>query len=229
MIYETVRKARHVLEFDTDKPVDKEVMKDLLEKTYEITPSKNNMVAWQVHVLGSEHQNYKDILYEGSAKNDTLSNKGTDIPDIGAIKEEQGIPRTDTMYRCLNTASYVLILTERKSSLVSQYQKDAWNRGIFYDPCTEKGLIKSRENINVECGLFAMNFRSLAIERGIDTAYTMNFNKDLQTDVWKKLPFVDRNVNVMISVGYAKKYRRDLYSTEYDHKPSIDNIVNWLA
>ena len=94
MIYETVKKARHVLEFDTDKPVDKEVMKDLLEKTYEITPSKNNMVAWQVHVLGPEHQNYKDILYEGSAKNDTLSNKGTDIPDIGAIKEEQGIPRT---------------------------------------------------------------------------------------------------------------------------------------
>ena len=112
MIYETVRKARHVLEFDTDKPVDKEVMKDLLEKTYEITPSKNNMVAWQVHVLGPEHQNYKDILYEGSAKHDTRSNKGTDIPDIGAINEEQGIPRQYTMYRCLNTAPYVLILTE---------------------------------------------------------------------------------------------------------------------
>ena len=228
MIYETIRKARHVLEFDTDKPVDKEVMKDLLEKTYEITPSKNNMVAWQVHVLGPEHQNYKDILYEGSAKSDTRSNKGTDIPDIGAIKEEQGIPRQYTMYRCLNTAPYVLILTERKASLVSQYQKDAWNRGIFYDPCTEKGLADSRENICVECGLFAMNFRALAIEKGIDTTYTCNFNKQLDTHVWKQLPFVDRRVNVMISVGYGKKYRREIHPITYDYKPSIDKIVKWV-
>ena len=32
-----------------------------------------------------------------------------------------------------------------------------------------------------------MNFRSLAIEKGIDTAYTMCFNKNLNDDVWKKL------------------------------------------
>ena len=228
MIYETVRKARHVLEFDTDKPVDKQVMKDLLEKTYEITPSKNNMVAWQVHVLGPEHQNYKDILYKGSAKNDTHSNKATNIPDIGAIMEEQGRERENAGYKCLNTAPYVLILTERKSSLVSQYQIDAFKRGIFYEPCTEQGLIDSRENINVECGLFAMNFRSLAIERGIDTAYTMCFSKNLKADVWRKLPFINRNVNLLISVGYGKQYRRDIYSTEYDHKPSIDKIVNFV-
>ncbi len=226
MIYETVRKARHVIEFDTDKPVDKGVMIDLLEKTYEITPSKNNMVAWQVHVLGPEHQNYKDIIFEESAKNDTRSNKGNDIPDIGAIRETYGIKRKAVMYKCMTTAPYLLIVTQRKSSLVSQYQKEAWSRGIFYDPCTEEGLIESRENICIECGLFGMNFRSLAIERGIDTAYTCNFNKDMK--VWKKLPFVDRRVNLLISVGYGKRYRRDMYSTEYDHKPSVDKIINWL-
>ena len=32
------------------------------EKTYEITPSKNNMAAWQVHVLGPKHQKYKSKL-----------------------------------------------------------------------------------------------------------------------------------------------------------------------
>ena len=230
MIYDIVKKARHVQEFYTykDKPVDKEVLKDLLEKTYEITPSKNNMAAWQVHVLGPEHQKYKDALFEGSAANDTLSNKGNELPDIGYIKEQQGIPRENVMYRCLNTAPYVLIVTQRKSELVSPYQKDAWSRGIFYDPCTEKGLADSRENICVECGLFAMNFRALAIEKGIDTTYTCNFNKQLDTKVWKQLPFVDRRVNVMISVGYGKKYRRDIHPITYDYKPSIDKIVKWV-
>ena len=229
-VYETIRKARHVHEFYTykDKPVDKKVMEDLLEKAYEITPSKNNMAAWQVHVLGPEHQNYKDILFRGSADNDTLSNKGTDIPDIGHIKEQQGIPRENVMYRCLNTAPYVLIVTQRKSSCVSPYQKDAWARGIFYDPCTEEGLKVSRENICIECGLFAMNFRALAIERGIDTTYTCNFTKDLDAKVWKSLPFIDRRVNVMISVGYGKKYRREIHPIKYDYKPSIENIVNWV-
>ena len=44
----------------------------------------------------------------------------------------------------------------------------------------------------------------------------------------KKLPFINRNVNLLISVGYGKQYRRDIYSTEYDHKPSIDKIVNFV-
>lgn len=26
----------------------------------------------------------------------------------------------------------------------------------------------------------------------------------------------------------SKQYRRDIYSTEYDHKPSIDKIVNFV-
>jgi len=227
-VYETVRKARQVIEFDTDKPVDKEVIKDLLEKTYEITPSKNNMAAWQVHVLGPEHQNYKDILFKGSADNDTLSNKGTDIPDVGHIRELQGIPRENPVYRCLSTAPYVLIVTQRQSSLESPYQKEAWSRGIFYDPCTEKGLSESRENICVECGLFAMNLRSLAIERGIDTSFICNFNKDLEAEVWKQIPFVDKRVNILISIGYGKQYRRDLYPIKFDYKPSIDKIIKWV-
>ena len=73
-----------------------------------------------------------------------------------------------------------------------------------------------------------MNFRALAIEKGIDTTYTCNFNKQLDTKVWKQLPFVDRRVNVMISVGYGKKYRRDIHPITYDYKPSIDKIVKWV-
>ena len=46
-----------------------------------------------------------------------------------------------------------------------------------------------------------MNFRSLAIERGIDTSYTMCFSKNLKADVWRKLPFINRNVNLLISVN----------------------------
>ena len=44
----------------------------------------------------------------------------------------------------------------------------------------------------------------------------------------EEIIFIDRNVNLLISVGYGKSYRRDIYSTEYDHKPSIDNIVNFV-
>ena len=66
----------------------------------------------------------------------------TNIPDIETIKEEQEEKDNIYEYRCLNTAPYVLILTERKSSLVSQYQIDAFKRNIFYDPCTEQNFKK---------------------------------------------------------------------------------------
>ena len=226
-VYSTFSMPRHVVEFDRSKPIiEKKVIDDILKRCYEIIPSKNNIVGWQVHVLGPEHQKYKDIIFRESAKNDTRSNKGSDIPDVGAIKEEQGIPRKQVMYKHMTSCQYLLIMTQRLANLASEYQKDAWGRGIFYDPCTEEGLVESREAIALECGFFAYAFRGLAIEKGIDTSFTGNFSRS--PDVWKELPFVDRRVNLLISVGYGKVYRRAILPITYDYKPSPEDIIKWV-
>ena len=226
-VYSTFSMPRHVVEFDRSKPIiEKKVIDDILKRCYEIIPSKNNIVGWQVHVLGPEHQKYKDIIFRESAKNDTRSNKGSDIPDVGAIKEEQGIPRKQVMYKHMTSCQYLLIMTQRLANLASEYQKDAWGRGIFYDPCTEEGLKLSREAIALECGFFAYAFRGLAIEKGIDTSFTGNFSRS--PDVWIELPFVDRRVNLLISVGYGKVYRRAILPITYDYKPSPEDIIKWV-
>ena len=97
-VYSTFSMPRHVVEFDRSKPIiEKKVIDDILKRCYEIIPSKNNIVGWQVHVLGPEHQKYKDIIFRESAKNDTRSNKGSDIPDVGAIKEESYVQTNDQL------------------------------------------------------------------------------------------------------------------------------------
>tara|TARA_B100001057_G_scaffold499747_1_gene611609 strand:- start:19492 stop:20184 length:693 start_codon:yes stop_codon:yes gene_type:complete len=223
MILDNLKKPRHVTEYDITKPlISKDVISELLKNAYEVTPSKNNIVAWQVHVLGPEHQKYKDIIYDKSCDNDTRMNKGnTEFEDIAS-----GTERKDVNYANLTSCQYLLIITQRLGTLTSTYQKLAWKRGIFFDPCTEKGLEDSREPICVESGMFAMAFRGLAAEKGIDTSFTGNFSRS--PEHWKELPFIDRRVNLMITVGHAKKYRRETFPIDYDYKPNYEDIIKWI-
>ena len=47
---------------------------DLLNQTLDITPSKNNLMPWQVFVLSPENQNYKNAVYDICSKNEDRRN-----------------------------------------------------------------------------------------------------------------------------------------------------------
>ena len=191
---------------------------DLLNQTWDITPSKNNLMPWQVFVLGPDNQNYKNAVYDICSENDDRSNRKNKNIDKDKI-----IGRNPA-YANIKSCQYLLIMTQRLSGPLNDYQQLQWDNGICYDSCTEEGLKDCENIIGVECGIFGANFRALAIEKGIDTSYTLCFNKHLK--YWKELPFINRYPVLIMTIGYGKKYRKDMRFN--DPKPNFETIVKWV-
>ena len=227
MIYEILKKHKHVMEYDEETDIIKKSdIVHLLRQAWDITPSKNNIMAWQVFVIGPDNQNYKNAVYDICSENEDRSNRKNKNADV-----DKTIGRKPA-YANIKSCQYLLIITQRLGGPLNGYQQRQWDKGIFYDPCTEDGLVSSRENIAVECGIFGANFRALAIERGIDTSFTANFKKDsghpnYDLSDWKKLPFVNRRVNLIMTIGHGKKYR-NRPEEFHDPKPNFGTIVKWV-
>ena len=222
MIYETLSKHKHVMKYDQSASIiDRAVLDRILEKTWKVTPSKNNIMAYNVFVIGPEHQNYKQAIFDICSRNEDKSNRRN--PNTDTDKEKGRNPAYANILNC----QYLLVFTLRLGGPLNPYQQRQWDNGIYYDPCLEEGLWGSRENIAVECGLFANTFRGLCVEEGIDTSFTANFATEVE--LWSKLPFVSRRVMLLMTVGYAATYRVD-YKDNYqgDVKPDYDRIVNFI-
>ena len=192
---------------------------DLLNQTWDITPSKNNLMPWQVFVLSPENQNYKNAVYDICSKNEDRRNtKNKNI-------DKDKIIGRNPAYVNIKSCQYLLIITQRLSGPLNDYQQKQWDNGIFYDTCTEEGLIDSENLIAIECGIFGANFRALAIEKGIDTSFTLCFDKDL--NYWKELPFINRHPVLIMTMGYGKKYRNQPVKF-HDPKPNFETIVKFV-
>tara|TARA_B110000977_G_scaffold193984_1_gene269791 strand:- start:6965 stop:7516 length:552 start_codon:yes stop_codon:yes gene_type:complete len=62
-IEELFTTRRQIRSFDSEKIPSRELIEDLLHKTFSLTPSKQNIFPYSVHVIGPEHYALKDELY----------------------------------------------------------------------------------------------------------------------------------------------------------------------
>ena len=65
---------RQIRSFDKEKIPPRELIDDLLRKTFLLAPSKQNIFPYSVHVIGAEHHTLKDELYILSQHLDDKSN-----------------------------------------------------------------------------------------------------------------------------------------------------------
>mgnify|MGYP005992135603 FL=1 len=219
MIYEVLKKHKHVMEYDEEADIIKKSdIVDLLKKTWEITPSKNNLMPWQVFVIGPDNQNYKNIVYNICSKNEDIANS------VNEYKDNDYIKGRNPAYANIKSCQYLLIMTQRLSGPLNAYQQKQWDNGVFYDSYTEEGLADSENTICIECGIFGANFSALAIEKEIDTSYTLCFTGKIK--YWKELPFINRPVTLLMTIGHGKKYRKNIIFN--DPKPNFERIVKLI-
>lgn len=207
------------MEYDEEADIIKKSdIVDLLKKTWEITPSKNNLMPWQVFVIGPDNQNYKNIVYNICSKNEDIANS------VNEYKDNDYIKGRNPAYANIKSCQYLLIMTQRLSGPLNAYQQKQWDNGVFYDSYTEEGLADSENTICIECGIFGANFSALAIEKEIDTSYTLCFTGKIK--YWKELPFINRPVTLLMTIGHGKKYRKDIIFN--DPKPNFERIVKLI-
>ena len=79
---EDVYKKRRQIRYFSDKVPPKELVDDLLHKTYELVPSKQNLMPYKIHVIGPDQKVEKEKLYYLSTKagSNTMTNYQVDAP-----------------------------------------------------------------------------------------------------------------------------------------------------
>ena len=204
-----IRRFNHI-----DIP-DKTLIQNLLDKTWRLVPSKQQLMPYKVFVLGPDRKKEKEIIFDQSTIVEEKQN-----PDV---KYNSG--------QCTNIfAPYVLIFTPRLSKgspAVRQRIKD----GQTYTVCDPEKYRDDVQITSIEIGMFASVLTYLCRENEIDVSYNKNFLHWPQfKEYWKDLPFVDDPPYLLMSLGYRrykdKPIQRPLIEEEY--KENIDEIINWI-
>lgn len=204
-IINTLLRRTQIKTFD-DKKMPSEIMiNSLIQKTYELTPSKQSLVPYKVHVLGPKDIKYKKIFYELS-KSQTGGGNNTNI-----------------------FAPYVLLFTFRLCDNPNESVKKKIEKGDWYPSCNPKKYRKQKSQTGIEIGMFAKILTMLCLDKKIDVSYLLcypDWDNDKEKNPWTKLDFITDPVLFSMQIGYCKLKDKEKPLDEY--KPDKDEIINWV-
>jgi hypothetical protein len=221
MIYQTLKNRKYVREYDTTADIPETLIDSLLQKTWEVTPSKNNFMPYSVFVLGPKHQTYKKLAFCNALSKE---GQGDNIINPLATRYTEYLPNYANILSC----SYLFIFTMRLETDPNPFQKFLIDRGHVYEAVDESMLGGLYAMASLEVGLFTSVFNGLLLENGIDSSFTGCFHRDLNE--WKEFPFVKRMPIILMTAGKGKIYI-DETKTELqkqDLRPNYDKIVNFI-
>ena len=217
MIDNILKKYKYVKEYDQSADIPESLISDLLERTWKVTPSKNNFMPYKVHVLGPDQQDLKNEIYKKCLQHEYNQDEYT--------RPGGKFPRFHNIVTC----SYLLIFTQRVEDQPNPFQQFMIDKGRYYSQTNPAKLDEHYGNATLEIGMFSNTFAALCLEYQIDVSHTLCFPKKLEK--WKDgFDFLDQEPVFMMTVGKGLVYSRDKYIGPelLDTRPDYARIVNFV-
>ena len=210
--------------FYSDKRVDRELVEQALYKAWKTTPSKNNAMAYQALVWGPDKQEEKNKIYSLCTKSHKAAEERAVAKGLNTRIQDEPNP----FYYHIKDNQYLITIHGRKSTPNKFYQEQV-ELGHFYDQAHDTENII--DSVSVEIGLFQGNLGYYLLEQGLDISYNSTFSRFIED--WHKLGLmVEQRPISMISIGYAKRYRKEELDKhgklEWDKKPDMKDIVKFV-
>ena len=211
MTLEEIYKSRwQVRQYDEANIPDKELIKSLVNKTFELSPSKQNLMPFRVHVLGPEQKEYKKQFWEIS-------------------KGKKGGANNYNIF-----APYLFMFTFREVTEPNLKVKMAMKYGHDYTCCTPN-YQRAKIPTSLEVGMFASILTGLALESKLSVSYLLcfpDFDRDSK-DYEGILPFLGRDKPIFcMSMGYTFGVKevdnRFRTPKDLEYKPEIEEVINWI-
>mgnify|MGYP001277840058 FL=1 len=222
--FETLEKKRNHVMFYSDKKVDRELIEQALYKAWKTTPGKNNAMAYQALVWGPDKQEEKNKIYSLCTKSHKAAEQRAVDKGLNTRIQDEPNP----FYYHIKDNQYLITMHGRKSTPNKFYQEQV-ELGHFYDQAHDiENIIDS---VSVEIGLFLGNLGYYLLEQGLDISYNSTFSRFKED--WHKLGLmVEERPISMISIGYAKRYRKQELASHgklsWDKKPDMKDIVKFV-
>lgn len=210
MIEEIYKTKKQIRVYDETKIPDTELVNVLIKKTYDLTPSKQNLMPFKLFVLGPDCKEEKDELY--NITKITPAN----------VKHNRAV-----------YAPYVLIFTHRlvddaNEAVINRSKKGHTQAGCDPEKFMNKGpLIQS----SIEVGMYSSILAGLCLENNLEISFLKCFKswyKREDRGPWLRLPFVRYTPLMLMSIGYRDQKRNWDLDHEKEYKPNINNVINFL-
>lgn len=203
MIEDILKKKRQTKLYDVNNIPKEDLIKSLIDKTFDLVPSKQNLLPYKVHILGPKCIEYKNILFD-------LSNK---------------MKGGDQNYNL--RAPYVLLFTRRLVTNPNPAVERKIKLGHRYGVCDPSIYYLFDKDVGIEVGMFSKILSILCLENNIDISYILCFSPRKDATDWKKLDFLNEDVLFSMQLGYKSKLFK--YERKEDEiKPKKNEIINWL-
>ncbi len=218
MIDNVLKHYKYVKTYHQSWDVPQSVIDDLLQRTWKVTPSKNNFMPYKLHVLGPQHQDLKDKVYEKALKHqDDQDHLTSPSPKM---------PRFHNIVSC----HYLLIFTQRVEDQPNAHQQELIALGRNYTQTDPSKLGEHYSNALLEIGMFCNTFAALCIESQLDVSYTLCLPKTIEHWQDEGFEFLEQKPVFIMTVGKALTYLRDEYTAleKLDLRPDYNRIVNFV-
>ena len=209
---------KHVVKYKPDIISDDKI-KSLLQKTWQLTSSKNNYMPYSVHVLGPDKTTEKEKIFKKCIDKQNESEK-----NANANRKELG-----WNYKHVKQNSHLLIFTARVCK-PNPYNERQIEKGHFVSETSEAIVNSLGTCAPIEIGMFAQNLTNFCMLEDIDVSFCVCFSKNRHD--WKEFPFIKNTLVMMMSLGYGEQYYWDKLKShgvrhEDNLKPEIDEVVKW--
>ena len=209
---------KHVVKYKPDIISDDKI-KSLLQKTWQLTSSKNNYMPYSVHVLGPDKIIEKEKIFKKCIDKQNESEK-----NANANRKELG-----WNYKHVKQNSHLLIFTARVCK-PNPYNERQIEKGHFVSETSEAIVNSLGTCAPIEIGMFAQNLTNFCMLEDIDVSFCVCFSKNRHD--WKEFPFIKNTLVMMMSLGYGEQYywdklKRQGVRHEDNLKPEIDEVVKW--
>ena len=176
------------------------LVRSMIEKTFNIVPSKQNLIPYMIHVLGPDQIEEKHKIYEIVVN----SNGGNHYGNTNMF------------------APYVLLFTTRLCFPNKFVFKKMHENNNTFIACDKEKYSKNNSDVFLEIGMFSTILTGICLEKDISVGYLKCFSDD--PNDWKDINFVDDPVVFSMQLGY--KHGRHTF-TEGEDRPHIDEVINW--
>lgn len=210
MLEKILEKRRFTRSFSHETYPKKELVNNLIEKTFDLVPSKQNIIPYYINIFGPEHVETKKKIIEMSFR---------------PIHKKQIGHNPNTQL----DAPYLLVFCNRLVTHPNKWVEFLIKAGHQFKVCDKHKYSETitLKDVSLEIGMFAMILTQLSLEKNIDTAYTLcHFNDPKNQNIVK-----DR-VLLIMSLGYAtslidQEIRKKLYVDRGETKPKLKDVMIW--
>lgn len=214
-----LKKYRYVLEYDTTVDIPESLINSMLQRTWKVTPSKNNFMPYSVNVLGPSCYELKQKVFQKCLKHELT------VDDVRLMEQLKSRTRL-ALYRNILSCSYLFIFTQRVEDCPNDFQQYCMSQGRVYGQTNAKHPDKARNTALIETGMFASTFAALCLENDIDVSFTLCFPTNLESWKDEEFSFIKQKPILMLSAGKGLRYRRDEFLHFQDLKPNYERIIN---